>query len=103
MAEEKILNEEQLNDEELEQVAGGTMPETWGDGFYLCDRGLLDRKDVGNVEKIRDVIRSYGYKYESHKEESNEYFHKDGSGRSRDDFRINFNKENGTKFIKFTE
>ena len=94
---------EQLSDEELEKIAGGTRIETFGDGFLLCDRGLIDRKDVTNIKKVSDYMHSLGYKYEvSPDPENNKYFNKKGESVTRDEFWDNFDAENGTKFIKFT-
>ncbi len=42
MADEKILKEENLSDEELENVAGGTYTETAGDTKFLYEHGLMD-------------------------------------------------------------
>ena len=42
MKDEKILQEEMLSDEELENVAGGTIGETAGDSQILYDHGLMD-------------------------------------------------------------
>ena len=43
MKDEKFLQEEQLSDEELEKIAGGTVTETIYDGDLLFRFGLMDR------------------------------------------------------------
>ena len=43
MAEEKILKDDLLSEEELDKVAGGTIAETVKDTQFLHALGLLDR------------------------------------------------------------
>ena len=42
MAENKILDNEKLSDEELDQIAGGTYAETARDTKFLYEYGLMD-------------------------------------------------------------
>ena len=96
----KKLNDEleKLDDEQLEQVAGGTIKESFGDGNELYDRGLISFKDSRSTKKIREFMQSIGYKYENHAVK-NEYFNKKGISVKRDVFWRNFDAENGTKII----
>ena len=55
MAEEKILNEEQLSDEELEKVAGGTWTQTG------TDRKFFTKLDI-NMNKVSNMAREIGKK-----------------------------------------
>lgn len=106
MKNEKILSEEILSDEQLENVAGGTRAETYADGSELVKRGLLSKDDASSSTKVREAIHSLGYKYVDHGglaifgAKDNEYFSKDGTKISRDEFWKNFDAENGTKIIK---
>ncbi len=63
MADEKILKDEILSDEELDGVAGGTRLETYADGDELVEDGLLSAEDafVRNVlHKIATVYKDNG-------------------------------------------
>ena len=103
MADEKILKDELLSDEELDGVAGGTRAQTYADGNELVKRGLISEEDALSSSKVREAIHDLGYKYKDHGgmalfgAKDNEYFNKDGVGISRDDFWKNFDAENGTK------
>ena len=103
MADEKILKDELLSDEELDGVAGGTRAQTYADGNELVKRGLISEEDALSSSKVREAIHSLGYKYKDHGgmalfgAKNNEYFNKDGVSISRDDFWKNFDAENGTK------
>ena len=44
MAEEKILKDEKLSDEQLEQVAGGGFRQTIGDDTFLMKFGYMDKE-----------------------------------------------------------
>ena len=96
MAEEKILKDEVLSDEELDGVAGGTRLETYGDGDELVKRGLLSVEDATSATKVREKIHELGYKYKDHGglsifgAKDNEYFNKNGESVSREDFWKNF-------------
>lgn len=96
MAEEKILKDEVLSDEELDGVAGGTRLETYEDGDELVKRGLLSEKDAKSSTKVRETIHNLGYKYKDHGgmaifgAKDNEYFNKNGESVSREDFWKNF-------------
>ena len=106
MADEKILKDEVLSDEELDGVAGGTRAETYADGDELVKRGIISEEDALSSSKVRDAIHNLGYKYKDHGgmalfgAKNNEYFNKDGVGISRDQFWKNFDAENGTKIIR---
>ena len=97
----KKLNDEleKLSDEQLDNVAGGTVLESFGDGNNLYDRGLISYKDSRNLAKISEVLHNLGYKYENHAAK-NEYFNKKGVSVKRDDFWKKFDAENGTKIIR---
>ncbi len=96
MAEEKILKDEVLSDEELDGVAGGTRLETYADGDELVKRGLLSADDALSSTKVRETIHKLGYKYKDHGgleifgAKNNEYFNKNGESVSREEFWKNF-------------
>ena len=106
MKDKKILDEEILSDEELENVAGGTIDQTWADGKELYKRGLIDAKDMFNCTPIREKIHNMGYNYVDNGGvalfggKNNEYFNKQGESISREQFWKNFDAENGTKIIR---
>ena len=63
MADEKILNNEILEDEELEGVAGGTMQETVGDRSQLIKFGMYNYdKNKGFIGSIQDGFNEVGKK-----------------------------------------
>lgn len=103
MAEEKILKNEQLSEEELDGVAGGTRLETYMDGAELFKRGLLSEEDAMHSSPVRDILHKMGYS--GYKDNggwlgSNIYTDKSGNMISRDKFWKNFDAENGTKIIR---
>ena len=106
MADEKIFENEVMNEEELDNVAGGTRIETFQDGNELYKRGLLNEDQALSVAPVRELLHKMGYKYVDHggiKEfggKDNEYFNKAGESVSREEFWKNFNAENGTKIIR---
>ena len=106
LAEEKILKDEVLSDEELDGVAGGTRTETYDDGKELYKRGLISREDALSSSGVREALHKLGYKYKDHGgleifgAKDNEYFNKDGESVSRKQFWNNFDAENGTKIIR---
>ena len=95
-----------LSEEELDNVAGGTRLETYGDGNELYKRGLLSADDALSSSKVRDALHNLGYKYEDHGglkifgAKDNEYFNKNGVSVNREEFWKNFDAENGTKIIR---
>ena len=106
MADEKILKDEILSEEELDGVAGGTRIETFQDGDELLKRGLISEDDALSSSKVREAIHKLGYKYVDHGGvkmfggKDNEYFDKKGESVSRAEFWKNFDAENGTKIIR---
>ena len=106
MKDEKILDSEILDDEQLEQVAGGTRMETYADGNELYKRGLLNEDDSLSSTPVRELLHKMGYKYVDHGGvkifggKDNEYFNKQGVSISREEFWKNFDAENGTKIIR---
>ena len=106
MKDEKILKEEILSDDELENVAGGTRDQTYADGNELYKRGLLSAEDAFSSTPVRETLHKLGYKYVDHGGlkmfggKGNEYFNKQGESISREEFWKNFDKENGTKIIR---
>ena len=95
-----------LSEEELDNVAGGTRLETYGDGNELYKRGLLSADDALSSSKVRDALHNLGYKYEDHGglaifgAKNNAYFNKNGVSVNREEFWKNFDAENGTKIIR---
>ena len=103
MADEKILNDEVLSDDELDNIAGGTRIETYQDGDELVKRGLLSEDDALHSSPVRDVLHKMGYtgyKDNGGLLNGNIYTDKKGNTISRDQFWKNFDAENGTKIIK---
>ena len=103
MAEEKILDSEKLEDEQLDNVAGGTRVETFYDGEELFKRGLLSEDDALTSAAVRDLLHQMGYSGYKDKGgliNANVYTDKKGNVITRDQFWKNFDAENGTKIIK---
>ncbi|MBR0261282.1 MAG: hypothetical protein IJQ85_05765 [Selenomonadaceae bacterium] len=103
MAEEKILKDEILKDEELEQVAGGTIIETLQDGNELYKRGLLSADDALHSAPVREMLHKMGYAGYKDKGgiiNDNIYTDKNGNEITRKQFWANFDAENGTKIIR---
>ena len=103
MADEKILKDEILKDEDLDRVAGGNRLETFGDGNELYKRGLLSAEDALSSAPVRDVLHKMGYS--GYKDNggllnANVYTDKDGNTITREQFWKNFDAENGTKIIR---
>ena len=54
MSEEKILKSEELNDEQLDEVAGGTMEQIYSDVEFLKKLGMdLDLPDVRQLRQLK--------------------------------------------------
>ncbi len=103
MADEKILENEKLDEEQLEQVAGGTRLETYADGNELYKRGLLSEDDAFHSAPVRDMLHQMGYS--GYKDNGgivngNIYTDKKGNTISREQFWKNFDAENGTKILR---
>ena len=60
MADEKAFADEILSDEELDNVAGGTRPETYGDDNELYKRGLLTAEQAFSSAPVRDLLHKMG-------------------------------------------
>jgi hypothetical protein len=101
-AELKKMNK--MNDEQLDQVAGGSFQESLMDGFELYGRGLL--KDGQEVEQVMHSLGYKGYKANAIKgydpqgnpiadtDTPTVYVNRQGKQVSRDEFWQNFDKEN---------
>ena len=103
MAEEKILDGEILKEEQLDKVAGGTLVETFNDGYQLFKRGLLSEDDALTSAAVRDLLHQMGYSGYENKGgiiNGNIYTDKKGNVVTREQFWKNFDAENGTKIIK---
>ena len=103
MADEKILKDEILSDEELDGVAGGNRLETFGDGNELYKRGLLSAEDALSSSPVRNKLHSMGYagyKDNGGIMNGNIYTDKSGNTVTREQFWKNFDAENGTKIIR---
>ena len=103
MKDEKILSEEMMSEEELDNVAGGNRLETYGDGDELYKRGLLSAEDAVHSAPVREILHKMGYAGYEDKGglvKANIYTDKSGNKISREDFWKNFDAENGTKIIK---
>ena len=103
MADEKILKDELMSDEELDGVAGGTRLETFADGNELYKRGLLNEDDAFSAAPVRNMLHKMGYAGYEDKGgiiNGNIYTDKSGNTITRDEFWKNFDAENGTKIIR---
>ena len=103
IAEEKILKDGILSDEELDNVAGGTRLETYADGDELYKRGLLTEEQAFHSAPVREMLHKMGYggyKDNGGIVNDNIYTDKKGNTISREDFWKNFDAENGTKIIR---
>ncbi len=103
MAEEKILKDEMLSDEELDGVAGGTRIETYQDGDELYKRGLLTGEQALSSSPVRNKLHELGYAGYQDKGgiiNGNIYTDKQGNTITREQFWKNFDAENGTKIIR---
>ena len=73
----EILKDEILNDEQLDQVAGGTYGETFADMDYLADRLRVNfhGSDSDKREKLRDLMWKGGIQLKDHGGSTpNQYF-----------------------------
>ena len=103
MADEKILKDEILSDDELDNVAGGNRLETFADGNELYKRGLLSADDALSSAPVRNMLHKMGYAGYEDKGgiiNGNIYTDKSGNTITRDEFWKNFDAENGTKIIR---
>ena len=101
--EEKILQDEIMDDEELDNVAGGNRLETFADGNELYKRGLLSADDALKSAPVREMLHKMGYAGYEDKGgiiNANVYTDKKGTVVTREQFWKNFDAENGTKIIK---
>ena len=99
----EILKNEQLNDTQLDNVAGGTRLETFADGNELYKRGLISVDDALNAAPVRDLLHKMGYAgYQDNGGimNGNIYTDKNGTMITREQFWKNFDAENGTKIIR---
>ena len=89
----EILKNEILNDEALDNVAGGTRIETFQDGNELYKRGLLSAEDALSAASVRDMLHKMGYagyKDNGGIVNGNIYTDKDGNRVTREEFWKNF-------------
>lgn len=101
--EEKILQDEIMDDEELDNVAGGNRLETFADGNELYKRGLLSADDALKSAPVREMLHKMGYAGYEDKGgiiNANVYKDKNGTLITRKQFWKNFDAENGTKIIR---
>ena len=100
---EEIFKNEVLSDEELDNVAGGTIIETLQDGNELYKRGLLSAEDALHSTPVRELLHKMGYAGYKDKGgiiNDNIYVDKNGNEITRKQFWANFDAENGTKIIR---
>lgn len=104
MAKEDKFADEMLNDDELDNVTGGTIAETVADSFALYRRGLTDKAYVGS-ERTRRVINFKGNEYKDHGGlfKPNEYYDKSGNPTSRENFWKEFDLQNQTEAIPVSD
>ena len=87
MTDKMKLASKALDDEQLENVAGGNRLETFFDGGILSKLGLISHNDASSCAPVRNKIQALGYKYEDHGGLTpNQYFDKNGKNVSREDF-----------------
>ena len=93
MAEKKIFAEE-LSENELDNVTGGTIAETAADSFDLYRRGLVEDVYVGS-NRTHCAIKAMGFDYKDHGGlfKPNEYFDHLGKPVSRGKFWEDFDKQ----------
>ena len=99
----EILKDEILNDDELDNVAGGNRLETFADGNELYKRGLLSADDALKSAPVRDMLHKMGYAGYQDKGgllNANIYTDKQGNTLTRDEFWKLFDAENNTKIIR---
>ena len=78
MADEKILKDEILNDEQLDEVAGGYREETQGMVNFLKDHGVqLHGSDSDQRAKMREILWHSGVQIKDHNSSANEYYRVD--------------------------
>ncbi len=99
----EILKDEIIDDEQLDNVAGGTRLETFADGNELYKRGLISAEDALGSAPVRDMLHKMGYtgyKDNGGIMNGNIYTDKSGNTITREQFWKNFDAENGTKIIR---
>ena len=99
----EILKDEIIDDEQLDNVTGGTRLETFADGNELYKRGLISAKDALESAPVRDMLHKMGYtgyKDNGGIMNGNIYTDKGGNTITREQFWKNFDAENGTKIIR---
>ncbi len=97
------IKEEIMNEDELDNVAGGTRLETYDDGEELYKRGLLTDEQALHSAPVRELLHKLGYTgYKDYGgiDNGNIYTDKKGNTISREQFWKNFDAENGTKIIR---
>lgn len=104
MADKDKFADEVMNEDELDNVAGGTIAETAADSLDLYRRGLTDEIYVGS-ERTRKVINFRGNKYQDHGGlfKPNEYYDKLGNPTSRENFWKEFDLQNQTEAIPVSD
>lgn len=103
MADEKKFADEIIDNDQLDNVAGGNRLETYDDGNELYKRGLLTAEQAFHSAPVRDILHKMGYS--GYKDNGgiindNIYTDKSGNNISREEFWKNFDAENGTKVIR---
>ena len=100
MTDKKIFAKEEISEDELDKVTGGTIAETAADSFDLYRRGLVEDIYVGSNRTTR-VINAMGYKYKDHGGlfKPNEYFDHLGKPVSRGKFWEDFDKQHQTEAV----
>ena len=104
MAVEDKFADEELNEEDLDKVTGGTIAETVADSFALYRRGLTDKVYVGS-ERTRRVMNFRGNEYKDHGGlfKPNEYYDKSGNPTSRENFWQEFDMQNQTEPVPVSD
>ena len=75
MTDEKILENEVLNDEQLDNVTGGYYQQTQGMVNFLKDHGIqLHGSDKQQREKMREILWHCGVQIKDHNSRENEYY-----------------------------
>jgi len=105
MIDEKILQNEKLSDEQLENVSGGGVTDNIRDGYQMYLRGKLSYDQITDTAAVAKVLHGMGYT--GYKQtgvfEDNIYFDKEGNQLKGPAFWKKFGEETGATIIKERE
>ena len=101
----KILENEILNDEQLEKVAGGGFSDTVRDGVQLYLHGKISIDEIYDTANITKILHGMGYTgyQQTDLTKDNVYTDKSGNVLSGPEFWKKFGAENGMTISKDRE